>query len=77
MKGLSISKEAFSNLSLISKNLFNSKPLCLIGGFMTGKSTFIKLVAKDLLKKRIIHFSPSLFSSNRDLYGIYDPFSTT
>lgn len=44
---------------------------------MTGKSTYLNLVAKVLLKKRVVLFNPKIIGNYRELYGIYDPFTTT
>ena len=64
-------------ISLIQENIKRAKPLGIVGRSSCGKSEFIKLVAEQILKKNLIYFNSNVAGTYREMYGIYDPFSTT
>jgi hypothetical protein len=51
--------------------------VCIVGKNFTGKSEYCKLVTKDMLKLTPVYFNPTVIGTHREIYGIYDPFSTT
>lgn len=64
-------------INLMVDNIKRAKPFGIVGKTSCGKSEFIKLVSENLLKKNLIFFNSIVVGTYRELYGIYDPFSTT
>ena len=72
-----MNNEERRKVKILTECVVKAKPVGLVGKNSTGKSQYIKLVVKNILKKSKVYFNSVTLGSYRDLYGIYDPFSTT
>ena len=75
--GISLNTEERRKVKILTECVVKAKPVGLVGKYSTGKSQYIKLVVKHILNKSTVYFNSLTLGSFRDLYGIYDPFSTT
>jgi ABC-type polysaccharide/polyol phosphate transport system ATPase subunit len=62
---------------IVLHNIDKAKPLGIVGKAYSGKSSMLKVIGKDILKKKVVYFNSAVLATYRELYGIYDPMSTT
>lgn len=55
---LALIHKELDKVKLIIDCIKKSRPLCIIGKENTGKSEYLKLAIKDVLKKRPVYFHP-------------------